>query len=200
MESVLAPSNSDFARRLGLHVAWLSGRPIGRTVHHRLPALSKALLEIEVDGIHLFATHLASRHEEATHPRAEEVRAIAGVLARCPAPHLLAGDLNALWPGDPVGAPPPGVVPRGDALPGAPRDVLRPLAEAGYVDCYRALNDEPGYTYTADAPWLRLDYLLASAELAAHLRAAGVVTTREAARASDHLPVSAEFALIPSRP
>jgi endonuclease/exonuclease/phosphatase family metal-dependent hydrolase len=198
MQSVLAPSNAEFPRRLGLHVAWLSGRPIHRTANHALPALSKTLLEIEVDGIQLFATHLASRHEQATHPKAGEVRAILGVLARCGAPHLLAGDLNALWPGDAVGAPPPGVIPRGDAAEGAPREALRPLAEAGYVDCCRALHDEPGYTYPAEAPWLRLDYVLASPNLAARLFAAGVASDGEAARASDHLPVWAEFALLPS--
>jgi endonuclease/exonuclease/phosphatase family metal-dependent hydrolase len=200
MQFVLAPASSAFARDHGLHVAWLSRLPIRRTVDHRLPALSKTLLEIEVEGVRLFATHLASRHEEAVHPRREEVRAILAVLAGCAGPHLLAGDLNALPSGEPIGTPPPGVLPRGDALPDAPRDVLVPFAEAGYVDCYRALHGEPGYTYPADAPWLRLDYVFASAELAARLRGAGVVTGMEAARASDHLPVWAEFALIRSHP
>ena len=228
MEAALAPSNSEFARSLGLHVAWLSRLPIRRTVRHALPALSKTLLEIEVEGTSFFATHLASRHEDVTHPRSGEVRAILGVLSRCTVPHVLAGDLNALTPGDPVGAPPPGIVPRGDALPDAPRDVLvgdlnaltvgdpvgeppagvekrgeavdgvprlaiGPLLEAGYVDCYRALHDDPGYTYSAEAPWLRLDYVFASRTIARRLRGAGVVSDGDAARASDHLPVWAEF-------
>ena len=200
MESVLAPSRHAFPRRLGLHVAWLSRRPIDRSLDHALPALSKTLLEIEVEGLILFATHLASRHEEAAHPRHEEVRAILGVLTRCNEPHLLAGDLNALSRGDAIGAPPPGVLPRGDALPDAPRDALTPLADAGYVDCWRTLHDEPGWTYPADAPWLRLDYVFASPDLAPLLRGAGVVAGGEAARASDHLPVWAEFAVVPSAP
>ena len=198
MDFALGPAHAEFARRHGLHVAWLSRRPIERAVDHALPALSKTLLEIEVDGIRLFATHLASRHEEAAHPRAHEVRAIVDVLASGTGPSVLAGDFNALSPGEPVGTPPAGVEPRGDALPDAPRDVLEPLAAAGYVDCYRALRDDPGYTYTADAPWLRLDYVLASPDLARRLRAVGVVSGGEAARASDHLPVWADFALIAS--
>jgi endonuclease/exonuclease/phosphatase family metal-dependent hydrolase len=189
MESALAPSNAEFPRSLGLHVAWMSRRPIRRAVHHPLPALSKALLEIEVDGVHLFVTHLASRHEEATHPRDGEVRAILDVLRRCDAPHLLAGDLNALASGDSIGEPPPGVIPR----TGAPRDFLDPFRAAGYVDCYRALHDEPGYTYSAESPWLRLDYVFASPILAPRLRGAGVVSSPVAARSSDHLPVWAEF-------
>jgi exodeoxyribonuclease III len=49
----------------GIHVAWLSRLPIQRERNHRLAALAKTLLEIEVawEGapLRLFATHLASR-------------------------------------------------------------------------------------------------------------------------------------------
>ncbi|HKC75480.1 MAG TPA: endonuclease/exonuclease/phosphatase family protein [Chloroflexota bacterium] len=49
----------------GIHVAWLSRLPIQRTENHRLAALAKTLLEIEVvwqdAPLRLFATHLASR-------------------------------------------------------------------------------------------------------------------------------------------
>jgi endonuclease/exonuclease/phosphatase family metal-dependent hydrolase len=177
----------------GVDVSWLSRRPVRRPRNHRLPPLAKTLLEVEVDGLRLFATHLASRHEEHVHPREGEIRAILGVLERVDGPHLLVGDFNALRPGDPVGAPPPGVEPRGEALPGAPRTVLAPLAAAGYVDCYRALHDKPGYTYPADAPWLRLDYAFASRELAPRLAACDVVASDLAARASDHLPLVVEL-------
>jgi endonuclease/exonuclease/phosphatase family metal-dependent hydrolase len=199
MDCELAPSQHEFPRGHGLHVAWLAAE-IGAPVTHSLPALAKSMLEIELNGVRLFAAHLASRHEERVHPRPREVEAILGVLRRCRGPHALVGDLNALRRDDTLGAPPPGVVPRGDALPGAARDVLEPLAEAGYLDCFRALGDEPGFTYPAEAPWLRLDYVFASPELAPTLRGAGVVATPDSARASDHLPVWAEFALIPSPP
>jgi exonuclease III len=192
MEHELAPAQHEFPRSYGLHVAWLA-KEIRSPVTHALPALAKSMLEIEFARARLFVAHLASRHEEREHPRALEVEAILGVLRRCRALHLLAGDLNALRRGDSPGTPLPDVVPRGDALPDAPRDVIEPLADAGYVDCYRALHDDPGYTYPADAPWLRLDYVFASPELAPRLSAAGVVTSAAAARASDHLPVWADF-------
>lgn len=192
MAHVIAGSRHWFARRLGIQVAWLSRRPIRRSYDHALPQLAKTLLEIEVDGLRLFAAHLASRHEAADHPREVEVRAILDVIVG--SPHVLTGDLNALAPGDPVGTPPRGVEPRGDAVPGAARDVLLPLAAAGYVDCYRTLHPhEPGYTYPAEAPWLRLDYVFASRDLAPRLRAADVVRDEIARRASDHLPVWAEL-------
>ena len=175
-----------------LHLAWLSRLPIRRARNHQLRELSKTLLEIQVAGIRLFATHLASRHEEHAHPRVEEVRAILRILERVHGPHLLVGDFNALQPGEAVGKPPPGVVPRGDALPDADRIVLSPLAHAGYVDCFRALTGEPGYTYTAQTPWLRLDYAFASHDVAPRVSSCAVITGDLAARASDHLPVVVE--------
>jgi endonuclease/exonuclease/phosphatase family metal-dependent hydrolase len=188
-EVAFGESNSIF----GVHVAWLSRRAIGRAQNHRVPPLSKTLIEVEVAGLRLFATHLASRHEQHTHPREGEIRAILEVLGRVSDPHLLVGDFNALQPGDPVGEPPTGMEPRGDALPGAPRAVLGQLDAAGYVDCYRSLHAEPGYTYPADAPWLRLDYAFASPGLAPRLAACDVVASGLAARASDHLPLVVEL-------
>jgi exodeoxyribonuclease-3 len=190
---VVGEGNADY------HVAWLSRLPVRRSENHRLPELAKTLLEVEVvsrgEPIRLFAAHLASSHEEHVYPRAGELRAILNVLRKAGGdPHLLVGDLNALQPDDAVGMPPPGVVPRGDAAPGALRRVLGPLAEFEYTDCYRACHPgEPGFTYPADAPWLRLDYVFAAPPMAARLSACEVVAGDIAARASDHFPVVARF-------
>jgi endonuclease/exonuclease/phosphatase family metal-dependent hydrolase len=190
MELAFGISNSIF----DVHLAWLTREPSRDSRNHRLPALSKTLLETGLDGIRLFATHLASRHEEGDHPREDEIRAILDVLPLAESPCLLVGDLNALCPGDPIGTPPPGVEPRGDALPDAARTTLLPLVEAGYVDCFRRLHPEaPGFTYPAHAPWLRLDYAFASPALAGRLEGCDVIATEEARRASDHLPVIARF-------
>ncbi len=97
--------------------------------------------------------------------RLEEVEAILEVLRGVAgSPHLLVGDLNAMPPGEAPGQPPEGAIAdvRGEAL--------APLLATGYVDCYRALHPwnpaAPGYTYTTDHPWLRLDYIFATPELA----------------------------------
>lgn len=178
-------------------VAWLSRLPPQRVENHRLAVLSKTLLEVEVswegNPLHLFATHLASRHD-ASRPE-EEVSAILDILRpHAGQPHLLAGDLNALRPGDSVGSPPVGVELRGEARPGAPRRAIGLLVDAGYTDCYRVLWEAPGYTYPSDTPWLRLDYIFASPRLAPRLVACDVLAGGGARRASDHLPLWAEFA------
>jgi endonuclease/exonuclease/phosphatase family metal-dependent hydrolase len=89
-------------------VAWLTTRPPVNAANHRLPQLAKTLLEIEVewDGapLRLFATHLASRWN--IQEPADEVVTILQVLEQSGGDrHVLAGDLNALRPGDPVGTP-----------------------------------------------------------------------------------------------
>jgi exodeoxyribonuclease III len=185
--------------RSGYDVAWLSRLSIRRSENHPLPALAKTLLELEVgwDGVRLrlFATHLASSHEKHEHPRRAEVDAILQLLRPlAEQPHALAGDFNALAPDDAVGVPPVGVEPRGEAVAGAPRLVVPAILRAGYVDCYRRLHPvEPGFTYPAHAPWLRLDRVFASSALAPRLVACDVVTGPDAERASDHLPVAAAF-------
>ena len=182
----------------GHHVAWLTRLPVRRAENHRSPLLAKTLLEVEVrdddEVVSLFATHLGSRHDV---PKpVGEVPVVLDVMGRrAGRPHLLAGDLNALRPDDPVGSPPPGVVKRGEAVDGTPRPALLPLLAAGYLDAYRALHpDVPGHTYPADAPWLRLDYVFLSPSLARRLVACDVDAGPEAARASDHLPIRVELA------
>jgi exonuclease III len=108
--------------------------------------------------------------------------------------HLIAGDFNALTPGDPTGDPPPGWVPHQDALSTAPRDVMRIFGGAGYADCFRQLHRRAaGYTYTARWPWLRLDRILASPTLARRCLGAEVLQSADATRASDHLPLLVTF-------
>lgn len=158
----------------GHQVVWLSRLPVRHAENHRSPRLAKTLLEIEIlsdldEIVSLFATHPGSRHD-VPQP-ADEIPVILDVMRR-PAdrPHVLVGDFNALHPDDPVGSPPPGVVKRGDAVDGAPCPAIRQLLTAGYLDAYRVLHpDDPGYTYLADTPWLRLDYVFLSPDLAGRL-------------------------------
>lgn len=187
MQVVFGHANCDY------HIAWLSRLPIRHSHNYRLAALTKTLLQIDVVWqetiVPLFATHLASRWDGCA--PLDELPAVLGVLAaRRGRPHLLVGDFNALRPGDAIGLPPPGMEPRGDAQEGAPRRAIAMLLGAGYVDTYRELHRrEPGYTYPSSAPWLRVDYHFASPELAMRLKESDVVTSEQAAYASDHFPV-----------
>lgn len=51
----------------------------------------------------------------------------------------------------------------------------------------------PGYTYQPPEPWLRLHYIFTSPQLSRRLQACDVVVDAEAAVATDHFPVWAEF-------
>lgn len=187
----------------GYHVAWLSRLPITYSHNHRLPALSKTLLEIEVtwEGApcRLFATHLASRHDGGEERVASEMRAIVELLRDNRAsPHLLVGDFNTLAPGDMLTPERPlsaDVAERAEREYARPRLSIPLLLAAGYVDCYRALHPEQsGYTYRSDAPLARIDYIFASPQMARRLRACERVEGELAGGASDHLPVWADFA------
>jgi exodeoxyribonuclease III len=173
MEFVYGEANSAYA------VAWLSRLPIVCAVNHRLPVLDKTLLEIEVAGLRLFTTHLSAGRTRADEPhRVEETEAL---LAETGTVDLLAGDFNAVHPGDEIGVPPPE-----EPLEHVSRRPIELVLEAGFVDCYRELHlDERGWTYLAWHPWARLDYLFARLLP----RSCEVVETD----ASDHFAVVAEF-------
>jgi endonuclease/exonuclease/phosphatase family metal-dependent hydrolase len=185
-------------------VAWLSRPPPANSNNHRLPALSKTLLEIEVvwerAPLHLFATHLGSRWD--VQQPVDEVITILQVLSAAGGDlDVLVGDMNALRPGDHVGTPPAGEAKRGDAVDGAPRLAIGRILAAGYVDCFRRAHSRSrGFTYPARAPWLRLDYIFVSPSLAEYLGACDVVNTPAARRASDHLPVWATLTPTASPP
>jgi endonuclease/exonuclease/phosphatase family metal-dependent hydrolase len=181
------------------HVAWLSRLPVLRSKNHCLEVLSKTLLEVEVawggDRLCLFATHLASHHDEEQHPQLIELQAILGISRSLEKqPHLLVGDFNALCPGDLVGSSPVEARTSREIILGMPRDTIQSVLDAGYVDCYRKLNPAtPGFTYPSPAPWRRIDYIFASATMARRLRRCDVVTGTTPEDASDHLPLWAEF-------
>lgn len=191
MRLVYGPANNPF------NVAWLSRPPILRSTNHRLPQLAKTLLEIEVawDGapLRLFATHLAAG-DDTIHP-SQEMPVILDVLRPLAnVPHLLVGDLNSLSPDDRIGPPPFDIERMQQAVDADPRQAIRDIQAAGYVDCYRAMHPQlPGYTYPADNAWLRIDYIFAPPALASRLINAGMIDGAAAVAASDHFPVWAEF-------
>jgi endonuclease/exonuclease/phosphatase family metal-dependent hydrolase len=191
MRMVFARANNSF------HVAWLSKLPVLGSQNHRLPGLAKTLLEIQVEfegsPLRLFTTHLAGG-AEVIHP-SEEIPVLLEVLRPLTGePHLLAGDLNSVHPDDAVGPPPAGREDMAVEVEVDPRRAIRTMLESGYTDCFRVLHpDEMGYSYPSEHPWLRLDYLFASPELAKRLSASGLVDDEVARRASDHLPVWAVF-------
>jgi exodeoxyribonuclease-3 len=175
MEVVYGEANSEFA------VAWLSRLPIERAENHKLPQLAKTLLEIEVPGYRLYTTHLIhGRTREDETRRVDEVQSIA---ARLETPCLLVGDFNAVNPGDEVGLPPPEEQAPTDHVARRP---IQLLLEFGFVDCYRALHDDRGWTYESSHPWFRPDYIFA---VGFQARTCDVIRSD----ASDHFALVADF-------
>jgi endonuclease/exonuclease/phosphatase family metal-dependent hydrolase len=184
------------------HIAWLSRLPITHKQNHRLPVLSKTLVEIAVEWegapLHLFATHLNSaRSAEAEALRAAEVRAIIAIMRERAGQQVLVGDFNALAPQAARPAPDnlsDDARQRAATIYGVPRLAIPLVLEAGYVDSYQTQHPaELGYTFKAWEPVARLDYIFASPEMARRQHACDLVTGGLTAKASDHLPLWADF-------
>jgi exodeoxyribonuclease-3 len=173
MDVVYGEANSEFA------VAWLSRSPVARWHNHRLPTLEKTLLEIEADGLRLFATHLvAGRTKEHEPHRIAEAEAVLEIAVTA---DMLVGDFNAVHPEDAVGTPPPE-----EHLEHVSRRPIELVLEAGFVDCFRHLHPEDrGWTYLAWHPWARIDFVFA--RRAPH--SCDVIETD----ASDHFALVADF-------
>jgi endonuclease/exonuclease/phosphatase family metal-dependent hydrolase len=162
-------------RQFGLAI--LSRHPIAAATNHPLSRLStqadvpvpiphpgfpEARIEIGGRSIHVFNTHLDYRGDPST--RRLQVGEMLRIIGEENRPVLLLGDLNA--------------------EPGAPE--LSPLFER-LKDAWPSPGD--GFTYPADTPIKRIDYILASP----HFRIGSMKALRT--DASDHLPVVAVLKL-----
>lgn len=191
-------------RRVGL----LSRLPLRAvTSHHPFPPIWRNVLEAEVEyqpgkTLSVIGVHpIASLAWPCEWWRWLEARQILTYAARhVGAPCLIAGDCNAIAPGDHVHtAGMPRWLRLMILLQGnrVYRQSIRAYLSAGFTDCFRRLNpNDDGFTLPPPLPNSRLDYLLANARLAPHLKSCRVVREPAAVlQASDHYPVVAEFEL-----
>lgn len=189
------------------HPALLSRLPIRSAAsYHPSPPIQHGMLEALVEHprlgpVWLFGVHLLpmlSLGREAW--RTWEISAILRRIGdRRRGLCLAAGDFNAVARDDPVRVDPQLTWRRRLRWLQSKRlfrVAVARMPAAGFADCFRQLHpDLPGYTLPAPDPGVRLDYIFASAPLAARLRGCSVVTDPPAAhRASDHYPVLADFA------
>lgn len=124
------------------------------------------MIAIDVDGVVLqvYNTHLDYRGDPSV--RRQQVAETVALLAEETAPRVLMGDLNA--------------------PPEAPE--LAPLLDL-LVDAWRVRGAGDGFTYPADEPVRRIDYILTSPDV--RVESVRVVETT----ASDHRPVVARITL-----
>jgi endonuclease/exonuclease/phosphatase family metal-dependent hydrolase len=130
------------------------------------PGLLDAVLDVNGQPVRVFNTHLDYRKDPAV--RVQQVREMLGYIGDLTVPTLVFGDMNA--------------------APDAPE--LQPLLQRLH-DAW-AGSASPGFTYPADAPRERIDYVLVSPQFT--VRSIRVPDTR----ASDHRPVVAELTLAPT--
>lgn len=163
-------------------------------------AACRARVHVAGRALTLVAAHLDPF--DANH-RAREVAALLA-LADPWDDLLLMGDLNAISPRDAAGSDVDHWSERYRARhtgsAGLPDTTAVALLEgAGLVDLLAATGGPPRPTrptrmyWKGDVPPQRLDYLFASASLAARVREARVIDTPDTQAASDHLPVLADF-------
>lgn len=127
------------------------------------PGLLDAVLDVRGQPVRVFNTHLDYRKDPAV--RAQQVHQMLGFIGDPAVPTLVFGDMNA--------------------APGAPE--LQPLL-ARLHDAWSG-SVSNGFTYPADAPRERIDYVLVSPQFS--VRSVRVPETQ----ASDHRPVVAELVL-----
>lgn len=128
-----------------------------------MPGLLEAELDVHARHVRVFVTHLDYRRDPSV--RVQQVAEMLQYIGRSAMPTLLLGDLNA--------------------SPDAPE--LQPLLSRLH-DAWDSSHG-PGFTYPADVPRARDDYVLVSP--AFRVRDVHVIDTQ----ASDHRPVVADLAL-----
>lgn len=175
------------------------------------PRTRHALLEVSLaDGFpRVFVLHLRAWFSKwSERQRARELRGLLDGIQqqlirenRAFAFHVLAGDFNALAPGERFDPSPMPRWIRGMVwLSG--RDIARStiaLMQAdGYVDAWRTLHTDlekdPGYTFPVWNPHVRLDYVFTPTEFASRFTSCEVLKSPEKVRsASDHFPLLVEI-------
>lgn len=205
---------TSFGSQPGHSTGFLSRVPVLDFGWRHPPRTRHALLEVSLaDGMpRVFVLHLRawfSRWSEQQ--RARELRGLLDGIRRqllreenAFAFHVLAGDFNALAPGERFDPRPMPAWIRGMVwLSG--RDIARSTIQMmradGYVDAWRTTHtdavQEPGYTFPVWHPHVRLDYVFTPAAYASQVTFCEVRRQPDAVRtASDHFPLLVELAEI----
>jgi exodeoxyribonuclease-3 len=175
------------------------------------PRTRHAILEVRLaDGLpRVFVLHLRAWFSKwSEQRRARELRGLLeGIRAQLEreehafAFHVLAGDFNALAPGEHFDSSSMPAWIRGMIwLSGSDiaRSSIEMMRTDGYVDAWRTVHPDseqkPGYTFPVWHPHVRLDYVFTPAAYASRITACEVRRAPDVARhASDHFPLSVDL-------
>ena len=190
-----------WAAKPGHSVGFLSRTEIAHSEWHYDPELQRPFMEIVLGDLRIFGIHLRATHSNYTERgRMREARA----LLRCIKEyregfHVLVGDFNTLAPGELLDM---------QRLPWRYRVLamvlggrvtyrtIQIMLDEGYLDAYRRLNTDHGFTFPTWDPHVRIDFVFVPPAYADRIRSCRVITdVPEAANATDHFPLLAEIDL-----
>ena len=191
------------ASRRNFSVAFLSRVEVESYEWYCPPDLRRAYMEIKLAGrdLRIFGAHLRATHSNLTErQRMREVRALLENIKKYREGfHVLVGDFNTLAPGELLNMQKLPMRYRILAMLLGGRvtyQTIQIMLDAGYLDAYRHLHTEPGFTFPAWDPHARIDYVFAPTQFIDRVVSCDVVADiTEPARATDHLPLVAEIAV-----
>ncbi len=190
---------------------FLSNVPVLNYAWRHPPRTRHALLEVSLaDGFpRIFVLHLRAWFSNWTErQRARELRGLLdGIQQQLTneqqafAFHILAGDFNALAPGEVFDPSPMPAWIRGMVWVSGrniARSTISMMQSDGYLDAWRTLHtdqqNDPGHTFPVWNPHVRLDYVFTPAEYVSRFTACEVRRTPEVVKtASDHFPLFVEI-------
>ena len=183
-------------------MGFLSKHPVKHHAWHRPADARHAFLELVIEGVEcrIFGLHLVAWFSKWTErKRHRELKALLdGIREHQSGLHLIAGDFNALAPGELLEvAKMPAWIRAMIWLSGRDiaRDTIQLMLDEGYADAWRHVHPEgPGYTFPTWDPHVRLDYVFLPKRFAERIAVCEIVFTPEAQvkAASDHHPLIVE--------
>lgn len=181
----------------GHSLAYLSRLELSHHAWHTIPLGRRRYLELVLkdSGLRIYGVHLSAVHSNVTERRRVwEIRSLQkGIAEHAKGFHVVTGDFNTLAPGEELDM---------KRLPARLRAILyltgrkvrwaviKMMLEAGYIDAYRSLHPDAGYTFPTWDPHIRLDYAFVPKGFSDRIAGCEVISnTARTREASDHLPL-----------
>jgi endonuclease/exonuclease/phosphatase family metal-dependent hydrolase len=186
--------------RAGHSTGFLSRLPVTHHAWHSPRGAKHPFLELVPEGhqLRIFGLHLSAWFSNwSERRRAREIRLLLdGIREHQHGFHIIAGDFNALAPGERLQvAPMPRWIRAMVWVNGRDiaRDTIQVMLDEQYVDVWRKRNPVgDGHTFPTWGAHVRLDYMFTPSQYAERIAECAVITeVREAASASDHYPLLA---------
>jgi exodeoxyribonuclease-3 len=189
--------------RIGHSTGFLSRLPVAHHAWHSPRGARHPFLEVVLDGIgtRIFGLHLSAWFSKwSERRRAREIRLLLhGIREHQDGFHVIAGDFNALAPGERLEVRQfPRWIRAMVWVSGRDiaRETIQVMLDERYADAWRRRNPVgDGYTFPTWGAHVRLDYIFTPERYASRIAECAVVReVAEAKAASDHFPLFAVIA------